>query len=100
MLNVFEEKGKIYTQVVSKTPVRILLQTATNRIRGNMHVKKGERLKDELDAVIHFLAVTDADVFDSAGEKLLFKANFMAVNREQIIWVFPEEELDSVREAE
>lgn len=93
MFETFEEKGKIYTQVVSKSPIKIVLQTLTNRIYGNMYVRVGDRLKDELDSAVHFMAVTDVEVFDAAGVQLILKTNFMAVNFQHIIWVVPEEEI-------
>ncbi|HEY4693667.1 MAG TPA: hypothetical protein VIH16_09535 [Bellilinea sp.] len=95
MLETFEDKGKIYTQVITKSTIKVILQTAFHRIHGNMHVRIGERLKDELDAAVQFLAVTDAEVFEPTGTTQLFKTNFMAVNRNQIIWVIPEDDLDN-----
>lgn len=93
MFNSFEDKGKIYTQVVSKSPIKIILQTVTHRIHGNMYVRVGDRLKDELDSAVHFMAVTDVEVFDHEGARLILKTNFMAVNFEQIVWVVPAEEI-------
>ncbi len=87
----YDEKGKLFTNVVAKTPVRSTIQTTMQLIRGNVHVRKGERLKDELDRDETFLAVTDASVLDVNG-KTLFEASFLAVQRAQIIWVRPDQE--------
>jgi hypothetical protein len=95
MFEPFDDKGKIYTQVITKSPIKVILQTAFHRIHGFMHVRIGERLKDELDTAVNFLAVTDAVVFDLTGDMELFKTNFMAVNRNQIVWVIPEDDLES-----
>lgn len=95
MFESFDDKGKIYTQVITKSSIKVILQTGGHRIHGYMHVRIGERLKDELDTTINFLAVTDAVVFDSTGNTQLFKTNFMAVNRNQIVWVIPEGDLES-----
>ncbi|HWR67229.1 MAG TPA: hypothetical protein VN364_14010 [Bellilinea sp.] len=95
MLEPFDDKGKIYTQVITKSPIKVILQTAFHRIHGYIHVRIGERLKDELDTAVNFLAVTDAVVFDLTGNTQLFKTNFMAVNRNQIVWVIPEDDLES-----
>jgi|SRR5574338_668298 len=93
MFESFEDKGKVFTQVISKSPIRIIMQTTSHRIVGNMYVRVGDRLKDELDSAIHFLPVTDAQVFDILGERLIFNTNFLAVNFEHVVWVLPEEEL-------
>jgi len=95
MFEPFDDKGKIYTQVISKSPIKVILQTAFHRIIGYIHVRIGERMKDELDTAVYFLAVTDAVVFDPTGSTQLFKTNFMAVNRNQIVWAIPEDDLDS-----
>ncbi len=95
MLDNFDDKGKIYTQVITKATIKVILQTAFHRIHGNIHVRIGERLKDELDSAVHFLAVTEAEVFEPTGTTQLFKTNFMAVNRYQIIWVIPEDDLEA-----
>jgi hypothetical protein len=87
----YDEKGKFFTNIVAKVPVRSTIQTTMQLIQGNVHVRKGERLKDELDRDETFLAVTDASVLDVNG-KTLFEASFLAVQRAQIIWVRPDQE--------
>jgi hypothetical protein len=87
----YDEKGKFFTNIVAKVPVRSTIQTTMQLIQGNVHVRKGERLKDELDRDETFLAVTDASVLDVNG-KILFEASFLAVQRAQIIWVRPDQE--------
>ena len=64
----FDEKGKFFTDIVSKTSVPVLIQTMTHRIHGNVYITRGQRLKDELNLDEAFLAITDATVFTSAGE--------------------------------
>ncbi|MRS05285.1 hypothetical protein EG832_19030 [bacterium] len=94
MFESFDDKGKIYTQVISKSPNKVILQTAFHRIHGIIHVRIDGRLKDELDTAVNFLAITDAVVFDPTGRTQLFKTSFMAVNHNQIIWVIPEDDLE------
>jgi hypothetical protein len=89
MLTQYDEKGKIFTEVVSKIPVRATLQTVRHRMVGMVHVRRDERLKDELDRNEGFMAVTDVTVFNEDGT-VMYKAPFLAVNRGHIIWVFPE----------
>ncbi len=89
----YDEKGKFYTDIVKKLPVPVVIQTATHLMRGLVHVRDGERLKNELERDEMFLAVTSASVY-SADDKVLFKAPFMAVLRAQIIWIMPVDEED------
>ncbi len=86
----YDEKGKFFTDVVSKVPVHAVVQTTGQLIRGNVHVREGERLKNELDRDELFLAVTDASVMGADGQ-VQFQAPFLAVRRSQIVWVFPDE---------
>ena len=87
----FDEKGKFFTDVVPKIPVQAVVQTVTQLVRGKIHVREGERLKDELDRDELFLALTDASVIGADGQ-LQFEAPFMAVRRSQIVWVVPDRE--------
>lgn len=87
----FDDKGKIFTDIVSKVPVQVVVQTTLQLLRGRMHVRHGERIKDELDRDELFLAMTDVEVVGSEGQ-VLFQSPFMAVRRNQIIWVMPENE--------
>ena len=89
-----DEKGKIFTEVVTKIPVPVMIQTTTHRLLGNLHIRPDQRLKDELDYAEPFVAVTDASVLDVDG-KVIQRADFMAVRRDQIVWVIPEEKKDN-----
>jgi uncharacterized protein DUF6812 len=87
----YDEKGKFFTDIVPKIPVHAVVQTTGQLVRGMVHVREGERLKDELDRDELFLAVTDASVTGPEGQTL-FQAPFIAVRRSQIVWVFPDQE--------
>ena len=93
MVTQFDEKGKIFTTVVSKHPVKVVIQMLTNQIRGEFHVRNDFRVKDELDASAKFLPITNATVFSSDGSITIYKTRFMPVNKNQIMWMIPEEEL-------
>ena len=93
----FDDKGKIYTDIVPKVAIPAVVQTTTHLIRGNVHVRRDERLKDELDRDELFLAVTDASVIGSDGQTL-HQARFMAVGRAQIVWVMPAHGAEEVGE--
>lgn len=86
----YDEKGKFYTDIVKKLPVPVVIQTTSHLVRGLVHVREGERLKNELERAETFLAVTNATVY-GADDKVLFSVPFMAVQRTQIVWVMPVE---------
>jgi uncharacterized protein YcfJ len=92
MVTSYDDKGKIFTQVISKHPVQVTIQTGQNIIRGSVHVRQNARVKDELDEQQHFLAVTDAVVYSQAQEEL-YRASFLVVNTHHIVWIIPEEEI-------
>jgi hypothetical protein len=88
----FDEKGKFFTDVVPKFPVHAAIQTTHQLVRGIVHVRQGERLKDELDRDDIFLAVTDVTILGADGQ-VLFQGPFLAVKRTQIVWVLPDKDL-------
>ena len=88
----FDDKGKFFTDVITKEAVPVLIQMPTNRIRGNMYVRPGERIKDQINQEEQFLAVTEAILYDLAGEEL-YRCDFLLVNREYLIWLLPEDQL-------
>ncbi|HRQ23925.1 MAG TPA: hypothetical protein PLF42_10915 [Anaerolineales bacterium] len=89
----YDEKGKFYTNVVTKVAVPSIIQTTTHIIRGFVHIRQGGRFKDELETGENYTAVTDASVYDSDG-KVLFSSPFLAVQRRQIVWIMPENKRD------
>jgi hypothetical protein len=84
----FDEKGKFFTPVITKEPIPVVIQTVLQRINGNIYIRPEERIKDELDRSDVFLAITDATIFDLAGQEI-YSADFITVNRQHIIWVLP-----------
>lgn len=87
----YDEKGKYYTDVISKDVILSHIQTQTHTIRGYVHVRKGERLSDEINSANVFLAVTNAEICNMAGE-ILFTSKFLAINRGLIVWLMPIDE--------
>jgi hypothetical protein len=94
----YDEKGKIFTDIVSKVAIPAIVQTTEQLIKGNVHVRRDERLKDELDRDKMFLAMTDASIIGADGQTL-YESRFLAVRRAQIIWVMPENESEDFGEA-
>jgi len=92
----YDEKGKIFTDIVTKIAIHVTVQTTTHMMRGQMHVRRDKRVKDELDLNESFLPLTDVSVLGPDGQAL-FQAPFLAVQRSHIVWVIPEhdEEMNS-----
>ena len=93
----YDEKGKFFTNVVTKDAVRANIQTLTHRIQGDVHVRIGQRVKDELDRETKFIAVTRAEIYSLKGNKL-YETDFILVNSNHVIWLIPDEQ--EVLEAE
>ena len=89
----YDEKGKIFTDIVSKEAVIVRIQTIKHFIKGEIHIRPDWRLKDELDMPEPFLAITNASVFDTA-DKLLFQTKFIAIRREQVVWITTDQEIE------
>ena len=85
----YDEKGKFFTDKIKKIAEPAVIQTTTHLVRGLVHVKMGERLKDALDQDGAFLAVTDAILYDASG-KTSFQVPFLLVQRAQIVWIMPD----------
>lgn len=85
----YDEKGKIFTDIVSKIAVYATIQTTMHMMRGRIHVRRDQRVIDELDVNENFIAITDVTVLSADGQTL-FQAPFLAVRRSHIVWVIPE----------
>ena len=86
----YDDKGKFFTDVITKDPVPSIVQTLVSRIQGNLYVRLSDRVTDELNRDDKFLAVTDAEIYDLQGQKI-YDAEFMLVNSDQVIWILPDE---------
>ena len=86
----YDDKGKRFTDIVTKRPVFATMQTTRHLMRGHIHVRPDQRIKDELDQDDKFIAVTDVSIIGNDGQ-ILFQVPFLAVNRAHIIWVLPEQ---------
>jgi len=89
----YDDKGKIFTDVVSKIALHATIQTTMHMMRGRIHVRRDQRIIDELDLNENFLAITDVSVLGADGQ-ILFQAPFLAVHRSHIVWVVPEQKPD------
>jgi len=92
MIRDFDEKGKIFTNVVPKTPVQAIIQTLTHQIHGEVYMKPDERLKDEFNRSEQFVAVTNAKIMDRNGNPQ-YESQFLTLNKDQIVWIIPVSDL-------
>jgi hypothetical protein len=88
MVLEFEEKKKYFTDVIIKDPILAHIQTQTHTIRGNVHVRQGGRLSDEINHADQFIAITQAEIYHPDGT-ILQTCDFMVVNRDHIVWIVP-----------
>ena len=91
-MNAQDERiGKSFTHVYSTQGISVIIQTSTHNIHGNLHLRENERIKDALNTSEHFVAITDATVFDLPGKTLLYKAEFLAINLANVEWVIEDD---------
>lgn len=91
MVTSYDDKGKIFTQVISKHPVPVVIQTQSHFIRGTIHVRVNHRVKDEVNGDERFIAVTNAVVYNNDKAEL-YQAPLMIVNTDHIVWLVPDEQ--------
>ncbi len=87
----YDKKGKYFTPIETKDPVPAIIQTDRHRIHGTLHIHRNQRIIDVLNKTADFIAVTDADVYDSAGN-IVHQPDFIMVHQAHIVWVMPDDE--------
>lgn len=87
----YDDKGKYFTDVISKEAILATVQTVVQTIEGSIHVRPNGRISDELDRDEPFLPMTSAKIFDQAG-RLQYECGFISIRRSQIVWVMPRTE--------
>lgn len=88
MVTEYDEKGKVFTEVISKKAIPATVQTVAQKIEGSIHVRTNERITDELDRNEPFLPMTSAKVFDQEG-RMQYECDFISIRRSQIVWIIP-----------
>ena len=94
MVTEYDEKGKVFTEVISKKAIPATVQTVAQKIEGSIHVRTNERITDELDRNEPFLPMTSAKVFDHEG-RMQYECDFISIRRSQIVWIIPWQERGS-----
>ena len=78
----------MYKGKIKKDKIPVIIKTALEMIEGNAHLIPDNRLLDMLNTDIqNFIAISDAKVYSLNDGKLLSEANFLAVNKEQIVLI-------------
>jgi len=94
VLTRVDTKGKLFTQRVTKKPLRVLLQTSSQTFVGTVHVRPENRLLDELnDPQVMFLALTNVRVYNQPADTVLYTTGFLALNKGHIVAIGPVEDL-------
>ncbi len=86
-----DAKGKVFTDVIHKDEVSVLIQTLTGQIHGHVYVHPDHRLIDAMNGEAKFIAVTQAEVFGPDGQ-VAYQSAFLTVNKQQIVWMRPDDE--------
>ncbi len=74
----------------SKDSIPVVIVTLTHRIEGDLHVLAGSRLTDALNSKSKdYLAVTNAKIFSPTECDQQYEAEYIAVNRDAISFIFP-----------
>ena len=75
---------------IRKDQIPVLIQTISGMIQGYIYVRQGQRVVDALNHGDPFLAVTDAQFYDS-NNVLTVGTYFITVNRAHIVWIRPDD---------
>jgi len=89
MTTRIDAKGKVFTDVVHKTELPVVIQTASQLIHGHMYLRPGDRLIDEMNREDRFVAVTGALIYGANGEALQ-QAEFLTLNKAHVVWIRPD----------
>lgn len=72
---------------VNKQTVKVEIVTVKYKIRGKIHIIYNHRASDILNSKEQFIAVTDAEIFSHDNEDLSLTTDFLAINKNNIIYL-------------
>lgn len=77
-----------------KDKLRVMVCTSLYRVEGDMHLLPGSRLTDIVNVKTgkDFFPITNAKVWSTTEDRVLYSADFVTINRESIIMIFPLEQ--------
>jgi len=77
-----------YKAKVKKEKFEVIIRTIEEKIEGKVHMLPGGRLLDMLNNKDeNFVAVSDANVYSLPTGKLIFEAEFLVLNKTQIVLI-------------
>ena len=77
--------------MANETSTRVTILTSSYRIKGNIDLLPGARLTDYMAAARHFIAVTNAEVYElEIGGQRLMAVPFLNVSIEHIQVIAPD----------
>ncbi len=84
----------------NKEKLRVEIHTNAHRIIGDLHIFAGARLTDIMQSreTQTFFALTDVEAYNLASGELLFRSDFIDINRSQIVFIRPVETSAAQRE--
>jgi len=75
--------------IIPKQTVPVVVRTMDQRIEGLMHVLYNHRVTDVLNGVPEvFVPITSARIHDARTDALIEEREFMAINKEHIVYLF------------
>jgi hypothetical protein len=91
--STYHQVTAAFSNNIQKVTTKAVIQTMSDVIIGDLHLRPRLRLIDELISGDQYLAVTNAVVYDKSG-RVRFKTSFLTINREHIVLVIPWEDID------
>ena len=93
MLNTANRASGLPSDHLDKKQVPTTIQTMTQRIVGNIHIREWERVKDAFNNLEErFIAFTDAKIYNFSGQ-IVHSCKFMAVNIDHVVWINPSDQI-------
>lgn len=86
----------MYTQ---KDKMKVVVCTSLYKVEGEMYLLPGSRLTDIVNVKTgkDFIPITNAKIID-ANNKVLYMVDFVSINRDAMIMIFPLEEEKKLKE--
>lgn len=88
-----DAKGKYYTKRVSTDELAVIVRTEQGTIHGFLHLHPNNRLSDEVERDGKFLSLTEVHVETVDGTT--FETEFLAVNKDAILWITPAQAVEN-----
>lgn len=97
--STYHQVTAAFSDNIQKVTTKVVIQTMSDVIIGDLHLRPRLRLIDELISGEQYLAVTNAVVYDKSG-RVRFNTRFLTINREHIVLVIPWEDIDGRRDTD